>query len=298
MARIIDGKTIAQTIRQEIKHQVEKLSRSGKIPGLAVILVGNNPSSEVYVNNKAKACREAGIHSITEKLPANITEQELLERVIYYNQDPGYHGLLVQLPLPEHIHESKIVEAVSPRKDVDCFHPYNIGRLMLGQAIFEPATPAGIIELLRYSQIDPAGKHVVILGRSNIVGKPLAMLLVQKKPGANALVTMVHTAASDISRYTLLADILVAAIGKPEMVRGNMVKPGCVVIDVGVNRIPADNEKGYRLVGDVAFEEVAAKAAAVTPVPGGVGPMTIAMLLKNTIKAFEIQEGVNPNLNK
>jgi len=298
MARIIDGKTIAQTIRQEVQHQVENLRRSGKIPGLAVILVGNNPSSEVYVNNKARACREAGIHSITEKLPATITEQELLERVNYYNQDSGYHGLLIQLPLPEHIHESKIVEAVSPRKDVDCFHPQNIGRLMSGQAVFEPATPAGIIELLRYSQIDPAGKHVVILGRSNIVGKPLAMLLVQKKPGANALVTMVHTAASDISRYTLQADILVAAIGKPEMVKGNMVKPGCVVIDVGVNRIPAENEKGYRLVGDVAFEEVAAKAAAITPVPGGVGPMTIAMLLKNTIKAFEIQEGVNPNLNK
>lgn len=298
MARIIDGKTIAQTIRQEVQHQVENLRRSGKIPGLAVILVGNNPSSEVYVNNKARACREAGIHSITEKLPATITEQELLERVNYYNQDSGYHGLLIQLPLPEHIHESKIVEAVSPRKDVDCFHPQNIGRLMSGQAVFEPATPAGIIELLRYSQIDPAGKHVVILGRSNIVGKPLAMMLVQKKPGANALVTMVHTAASDISRYTLQADILVAAIGKPEMVKGNMVKPGCVVIDVGVNRIPAENEKGYRLVGDVAFEEVAAKAAAITPVPGGVGPMTIAMLLKNTIKAFEIQEGVNPNLNK
>jgi len=298
MARIIDGKTIAQTIRQEVQHQVENLRRSGKIPGLAVILVGNNPSSEVYVNNKARACREAGIHSITEKLPATITEQELLERVNYYNQDSGYHGLLIQLPLPEHIDESKIVEAVSPRKDVDCFHPQNIGRLMSGQAVFEPATPAGIIELLRYSQIDPAGKHVVILGRSNIVGKPLAMLLVQKKPGANALVTMVHTAVSDISRFTLQADILVAAIGKPEMVKGNMVKPGCVVIDVGVNRIPAENEKGYRLVGDVAFEEVAAKAAAITPVPGGVGPMTIAMLLKNTIKAFEIQEGVNPNLNK
>ena len=298
MARIIDGKTIAQTIRQEVQHQVENLRRSGKIPGLAVILVGNNPSSEVYVNNKARACREAGIHSITEKLPATITEQELLERVNYYNQDSGYHGLLIQLPLPEHIDESKIVEAVSPRKDVDCFHPQNIGRLMSGQAVFEPATPAGIIELLRYSQIDPAGKHVVILGRSNIVGKPLAMLLVQKKPGANALVTMVHTAVSDISRFTLQADILVAAIGKPEMVKGNMVKPGCVVIDVGVNRIPAENEKGYRLVGDVAFEEVAAKAAAVSPVPGGVGPMTIAMLLKNTIKAFEIQEGVNPNLNK
>ena len=293
MARIIDGKAIAQTIRQEVQHQVENLRRAGKIPGLAVILVGNNPSSEVYVNNKAKACREAGIHSITEKLPATITEQELLERVNYFNQDPRYHGLLVQLPLPEHIHESKIVEAVSPRKDVDCFHPQNIGRLMLGQAIFEPATPAGIIELLRYSQIDPAGKHIVILGRSNIVGKPLAMLLVQKKPGANAVVTMVHTAAPDISRYTLSADILVAAIGKPEMVKGNMVKPGIVVIDVGVNRIPADNEKGYRLVGDVAFEEVAGKAAAITPVPGGVGPMTIAMLLKNTIKAFEIQEGID-----
>jgi methylenetetrahydrofolate dehydrogenase (NADP+)/methenyltetrahydrofolate cyclohydrolase len=289
MAKIIDGKAIAQTIQQEVQQKVAKIQRSGKVPGLAVILVGDNPSSAVYVNMKAKACREVGIHSITDKLPGNISEQELLERVQYFNQTPEYHGLLIQLPLPAHINEHKIIEAVSPQKDVDCLHPYNVGQLMSGQAVFEPATPAGIIELLRSSQIDPAGKQVVILGRSNIVGKPLAMLLIQKKPGANAVVTMVHTAAPDISRYTLTADILVAAMGKPEIIRGDMIRNETVVIDVGVNRIPADNEKGYRLVGDVAFLEVAAKASAITPVPGGVGPMTIVMLLRNTLKAFDIQ---------
>jgi len=289
MAKIIDGKAIAQTLQQEIQQKVEKIHRSGKVPGLAVILVGDNPASAVYVNRKAKACHEVGIHSITDKLPGNISEQELLERVRYFDQAPEYHGLLIQLPLPAHLNEHKITEAVSPLKDVDCLHPYNVGQLMLGKAIFEPATPAGIIELLRHSHIDPAGKQVVILGRSNIVGKPLAMLLIQKKPGANAVVTMVHTAARDISRYTLSADILVAAMGKPEVIRGDMVRDETVVIDVGVNRIPADNEKGYRLVGDVAFSEVAAKASAITPVPGGVGPMTIVMLLKNTLKAFDIQ---------
>lgn len=289
MALIIDGKTVAQSIRQEIQQKVHTLQQQGKIPGLAVILVGKNPSSEVYVNMKAKACQETGIHSITERLPENISEDKLLERVHFYNQHPDYHGLLVQLPLPDHIDEQKVIEAISPDKDVDCFHPYNVGKLLLGQAVFEPATPAGIIELLKWYGLDPAGKQVVILGRSNIVGKPLAMLLIQKKVGANAIVTIVHTAARDVARYTLSADILVAAMGKPEMVRASMVKEGVIIIDVGVNRIPANNEKGYRLVGDVAFDEVVNKSAAITPVPGGVGPMTIAMLLKNTLKAFEIQ---------
>jgi len=289
VALIIDGKTVAQSIRQEIQQKVHTLQQQGKIPGLAVILVGKNPSSEVYVNMKAKACQETGIHSITERLPENISEDKLLERVHFYNQHPDYHGLLVQLPLPDHIDEQKVIEAISPDKDVDCFHPYNVGKLLLGQAVFEPATPAGIIELLKWYGLDPAGKQVVILGRSNIVGKPLAMLLIQKKVGANAIVTIVHTAARDVARYTLSADILVAAMGKPEMVRASMVKEGVIIIDVGVNRIPANNEKGYRLVGDVAFDEVVNKSAAITPVPGGVGPMTIAMLLKNTLKAFEIQ---------
>ncbi len=291
MALIIDGKSVAQTIRQEIQQKVQTLQQQGKTPGLAVILVGKNPSSEVYVNMKAKACQETGIHSITERLPDDISEQELLQRVHYYNHHPEYHGLLVQLPLPDHIDEQEIIEAISPEKDVDCFHPYNVGKLLLGEAVFEPATPAGVIELLKHYQLDPAGKHVVILGRSNIVGKPLAMWLIQKKVGANAIVTIVHTAAKELSRYTLSADILIAAMGRPEVVRAGMVKEGVIIIDVGVNRIPADNEKGYRLVGDVAFAEVVDKSAAITPVPGGVGPMTIAMLLKNTLKAFEIQNG-------
>lgn len=289
MAEIIDGKSIAAIIRQEVSSEVQSLKKSGNIPGLAVILVGNNPASEVYVNMKSKACEKAGIHSITDRLPAEISEHQLLEKIDHYNNHPEFHGLLVQLPLPSHIEEQKIIEAVVPQKDVDCFHPYNVGRLMIGQPVFEPATPAGIIELLKRSHVDPGGKHVVIMGRSNIVGKPLSMMLVQKRLNANAIVTVVHTAAQNMSEYTQKADILIAAAGKPEIIKADMVKEGVVVIDVGVNRVSADNEKGYRLVGDVAFDEVSQKAAAITPVPGGVGPMTIAMLLKNTLKAIKIQ---------
>ena len=289
MAEIIDGKSIAAMIREEISLEVESLKKSGLIPGLAVILVGNNPASEVYVSMKAKACEKTGIRSITDRLPEEISEAQLLEKIDNYNNQVKFHGLLVQLPLPSHIEEQKIIEAVAPQKDVDCFHPYNVGRLMIGKPVFEPATPAGIIELLKQSNIDPGGKHVVIMGRSNIVGKPLSMMLVQKRQHANAIITLVHTAAQNMSEYTQKADILIAAAGKPEMVKASMVKDGVVIIDVGVNRISADNEKGYRLVGDVAFDEVSKKAAAITPVPGGVGPMTIAMLLKNTLKAVKIQ---------
>jgi len=290
MAKIIDGKSVGIEIREEVKNEVQHLSAKGKKPGLAVILVGVHPASQVYVRMKAWACEEAGIHSITDRISADISEGFLLEKIDTYNKDPKYHGLLVQLPLPDHINEQKIIEAVAPQKDVDCFHPYNVGRLMIGMPIFEPATPAGIVELLWRSDIDTKGKHIVILGRSNIVGKPLSMMLMQKREGANAIVTVVHTGTQDISTFSREADILIAAMGKPEMVRGNMVKEGVVVIDVGVNRVEAQNEKGYRLVGDVAFAEVEPKASAITPVPGGVGPMTIAMLLKNTIKAFKFQE--------
>ena len=290
MAKIIDGKSIGIEIREEVKNEVQHLSAKGKKPGLAVILVGEHPASQVYVKMKARACEEAGIHSITDRISADISEGFLLEKIDNYNKDPKYHGLLVQLPLPDHINEQKIIEAVAPQKDVDCFHPYNVGRLMIGMPIFEPATPAGIVELLWRSDIDTKGKHIVILGRSNIVGKPLSMMLMQKKEGANAIVTVVHTGTQDISTFSREADILIAAMGKPEMVRADMVKEGVVVIDVGVNRVEAQNEKGYRLVGDVAFAEVEPKASAITPVPGGVGPMTIAMLLKNTIKAFKFQE--------
>jgi methylenetetrahydrofolate dehydrogenase (NADP+)/methenyltetrahydrofolate cyclohydrolase len=290
MAKIIDGKSVGIEIREEVKNEVQHLSAKGKKPGLAVILVGEHPASQVYVKMKARACEEAGIHSVTDRISADISEGFLLEKIDNYNKDPKYHGLLVQLPLPDHINEQKIIEAVAPQKDVDCFHPYNVGRLMIGMPIFEPATPAGIVELLWRSDIDTKGKHIVILGRSNIVGKPLSMMLMQKKEGANAIVTVVHTGTQDISTFSREADILIAAMGKPEMVRADMVKEGVVVIDVGVNRVEAQNEKGYRLVGDVAFAEVEPKASAITPVPGGVGPMTIAMLLKNTIKAFKFQE--------
>jgi methylenetetrahydrofolate dehydrogenase (NADP+)/methenyltetrahydrofolate cyclohydrolase len=290
MSKIIDGKLISQKIRTEIRQEIEKLTEATQQPGLAVILVGENPASQVYVKMKAKACEEVGINSITKRLPADVTEAELLKWIEQYNRSKKYHGLLVQLPLPPQINEQKVIETIRPHKDVDCFHPYNVGRLMIGQPTFQPATPAGVLELLKYSHIDTTGKHIVILGRSNIVGKPLSMMLLQKQAGANAIVTVAHTAAKDISSYTSQADILVAAMGKPELVRGNMVKKGAVVIDVGVNRVEAENEKGYRLVGDVAFEEVYSKASAITPVPGGVGPMTIAMLLKNTLKAYQNQK--------
>lgn len=288
-ARLIDGKAIAAQIRREIGEDVERIRQHGGTPGLAVVLVGDDPASHVYVRQKNKACEKAGIYSVTQHLPISISEEELLAKVNQFNRDKKFHGLLVQLPLPAHIDSQKIIEAVAPLKDVDCFHPFNVGRLTIGKPQFEPATPAGIVELLARSDISTAGKHVVIVGRSNIVGKPLANLLMQKNPRANAIVTVVHSAAKDVGYFTRQADILVAAIGKPEFVRGDMVKENAVVIDVGVNRVDAPTEKGYRLAGDVAFEEAAEVASHITPVPGGVGPMTIAMLLKNTVRAFRLQ---------
>ena len=288
-AKLIDGKAIAAQIRDEVQEEVEQIKTKGKTPGLAVILVGDDPASHVYVRQKGKACEKAGIYSITKLLPATVSQQELLDYVNQYNNDPKFNGLLVQLPLPDHIDSQKIIDSIAVEKDVDCFHPYNVGRLTIGKPVFKPATPAGIVELLKRSDISTTGKHVVVIGRSNIVGKPLANLLVQKNPDANAVVTVVHSAAGDISYFTRQADILVAAIGKPEFVRGNMIKKDAVVVDVGVNRVDADNEKGYRLAGDVVFEEASEIASYITPVPGGVGPMTIAMLLKNTLTAFHLQ---------
>jgi methylenetetrahydrofolate dehydrogenase (NADP+) / methenyltetrahydrofolate cyclohydrolase len=288
-AKLIDGKAIAAQIREEVQEEVAGILRHGKTPGLAVILVGDDPASHVYVRQKGKACEKAGIHSITKNLPSAISQKELLEYVHQYNTDPKFNGLLVQLPLPDHINSQKIIDSVAVAKDVDCFHPYNVGQLIIGKPVFKPATPAGIVELLKRSDISVSGRHVVIIGRSNIVGKPLANLLLQKNPDANAVVTVVHSAAGDIAHYTRQADILVAAIGKPEFVGGHMIKKDSVVIDVGVNRVAADNEKGYRLVGDVVFEEACEIASHITPVPGGVGPMTIAMLLKNTLTAFHLQ---------
>ena len=287
-AQIIDGKAVAAQIREEVRVEVGKFGKS--VPGLAVILVGEDPASQVYVRSKGKACQQAGIHSITVELPASISQKELLSQIERLNSDETFHGILVQLPLPPHIDPQKVIESIRPEKDVDCFHPFNVGRLAIGMSVFEPATPTGIMELLKRYKLSPSGKHVVIVGRSNIVGKPLANLLVQKHPDANAVVTVVHSAAGDISRFTRQADILVAAIGRAEYIKRDMVKEGAVVIDVGVNRVDAPTEKGYRLMGDVAFEEVAEVAGYITPVPGGVGPMTIAMLLKNTLKAYQIQQ--------
>ena len=290
-AQIIDGKKIAQQVREEVAAEVNALSGSRPRPSLMVFLVGDDAASQVYVRMKGRACEKAGITSETRRFGADISEADLLAEISAVNNDPAWNGLLVQLPLPKHIDTQKVIEAVAPEKDVDCFHPFNVGRLSVGMPVFSPATPAGIVELLKRSNIKTAGMHAVILGRSNIVGKPMASLLVQKGEFANALVTIVHSAAKDVGEFTRQADILVAAIGRPEFIRGDMIKPGAIVIDVGINRIDADNEKGYRLVGDVAYDEAVAVAGHITPVPGGVGPMTIAMLLKNTLKAYYMQQG-------
>ena len=285
---IIDGKKIAQDIRNELKSDIEKLKTSGKnIPGLVAILVGENPASEIYVKSKAKACEEIGMKAKTERYPADMKEGELLSLIESYNNNREYHGILVQLPLPDQIDEDKVIEAVSPQKDVDGFHPISVGNLVIGKPAFRSCTPAGIQELLIRYNIETKGKHVVVLGRSNIVGKPIANIMLQKKEFANSIVTICHSAAPDVSYYTKQADILVAAIGSPNFVRGDMVKDGVAVIDVGINRVEDNTkQKGYRIVGDVDFDEVSKKASFITPVPGGVGPMTIAMLLKNTYEAF------------
>lgn len=291
MAIIIDGKKIADEIKNEVKEETRRLKETkGITPGLAVILVGDNPASQSYVRSKGKACEEMGFYSITERMPADISESTLMAKIDEFNHDPKIHGILVQLPLPKHIGEQKIIEAIDPQKDVDGFHPMTIGKLVAGLDTFKSCTPAGIQELLVRSGNDPAGKHVVIVGRSNIVGKPVANILLQKQRGANAIVTVAHTGASDLVPYTKSADILIAAIGKPEMITGAMLKPGVVVIDVGINRVEdSTSPKGYRLVGDVHFESASKIAKAITPVPGGVGLMTVAMLMKNTLKAAQMR---------
>jgi len=258
------------------------------VPGLVAILVGDNPASQIYVKSKGRACEEIGMKSKTEILPADISEEELLKIIDRYNNDNNYHGILVQLPLPEHINEDKIIEAIKPEKDVDGFHPVNVGRLVIGKDALRSCTPAGIQELLKRYDIETKGKHVVIVGRSNIVGKPIANIMVQKEQFANSIVTVCHSAADDLSYYTKQADILITAIGRAEFITADMVKEGVVVIDVGINRVEDSTKKrGYRVVGDVKFDDVSQKSSYITPVPGGVGPMTIAMLLKNTFKAYK-----------
>ncbi len=285
---LIDGKKTAQDIRAELKLEIDKLKTSGRgVPGLAAILAGDDPASEIYVKSKSKACNEIGMKTVTEKLSYNTSEKELLDLVNHYNNHNEFHGILVQLPLPKHINEDKIIEAISPKKDVDGFHPINVGNLVIGKEAFRSCTPAGIQELLIRYNIETKGKHVVILGRSNIVGKPIANILLQKRKFANSIVTVCHSAAPDISYYTNQADILIVAIGTPKFVKEDMVKDGVVVIDVGINRVEDKAaKKGYSVVGDVDFATVSKKTSYITPVPGGVGPMTIAMLLKNTYEAF------------
>jgi len=286
--KILDGKLVSQTIKNEIKVEVEQLKeKTGKVPGLVTILVGDNPASKVYVSSKHKACLEVGFLSVQEKLPADISESQLLEIIYNYNENPTVNGILVQLPLPKHIDENKVIEAILPQKDVDGFHPMNVGNLVIGKDCFKSCTPAGIQELLKRYNIETAGKHVVVVGRSNIVGKPIANIMLQKEKFANSIVTVCHTAAKDLSVYTKQADILIAAVGRPNVITKDMVKEGVVVIDVGINSVPDENSpKGYKLVGDVDFDSVSQVASYITPVPGGVGPMTIAMLLANTLKSF------------
>ena len=286
-AEIIDGNKIANTIRQELTAEIQQLKTAHNLtPGLAVVLVGENPASKTYVRNKNKACHDIGIYSEQHSLPADTTEADLLKLVNQLNQDAKIHGILVQLPLPDHIDEHQILNAILPEKDVDGFHPVNMGKLLIGENGFKPCTPYGVQKMLVYAGVKIDGAHVVVLGRSNIVGKPVASILMQKQKDANATVTVCHSRTKNLAALTSQADILIAAIGQPEFVTAEMVNENAVVIDVGINRVADPAAKtGYKLVGDVKFDEVARKCKAISPVPGGVGPMTITMLLYNTVQA-------------
>ncbi|BCR04127.1 bifunctional protein FolD 2 [Desulfuromonas versatilis] len=276
MSKIIDGKAIAADIRKQIAAEVQVLKAENVTPGLAVVLVGDDPASRVYVSMKEKACEQAGIFSDEHKLPAETSEAQLLALIDELNRDRRIDGILVQLPLPGHIDESKVLEAISPEKDVDGFHPYNVGRLATGNPLFQPCTPYGVMKMLEHSGVELAGKEVVVVGRSNIVGKPVALMCLAK----HATVTICHSRTRDLADQVRRADVVVAAVGRPEMIKGDWIKPGAVVIDVGVNRV---GEK--KLVGDVDFAAASERASAITPVPGGVGPMTITMLLYNTVES-------------
>ena len=292
-AVIISGVEVAKAIREELKQEVaERKEKHGVVPGLATVLVGEDPASVSYVTAKGKGCEQIGVNSFQHTLPAKTTEEELLRLVDRLNKDPKVHGILVQKPLPKHINENKVLYAIDPDKDVDGFHPVNVGRLVIGESRFPPCTPAGIQELLVRSGVRVDGAEVVIVGRSNIVGKPIANILLQKGPGANATVTICHTGTRDLAAHTRRADILIAAAGKPKAITADMVKPGAVVIDVGVNQVGTTAEGKRILSGDVDFEAVKEKAKAITPVPGGVGPMTITMLMKNTVKAARLAAGL------
>jgi len=293
-AALIDGTAIGKLVREDVAREVARLKALGVTPGLSVVLVGEDPASAVYVRSKGRACEEAGMRGETIRLPADTSEAQLLDQVDALNNDPRVHGILVQMPLPKHMSADKVIRRIKPEKDVDGFHPVNVGKLSIGERDgFVPCTPAGAIELLVRSGVDTKGKDAVIVGRSNIVGKPMAALLVQDAAGGNCTVTVCHSRTADLASHTRRADILVAAIGRPEMITGDMIKPGAVVIDVGINRVnDASAPKGYRIVGDVHFASARAVASLITPVPGGVGPMTIAMLMKNTVRAAAQIAGV------
>lgn len=289
-ADLINGTEIAQQIRSEVAHTVAELASKGARPGLAVILVGDDPASAVYVAAKGKACDDAGMHSITLRMPAETKEADLLAELDRLNADPNIHGILVQMPLPHQINSDTVLRRILPQKDVDGFHPVNVGKMLIGDTDgFLPCTPAGVQEMLRVIGVSTKGKHCVVVGRSNIVGKPMGAIMMQDSNLANCTVTICHRYTENLATYTRMADILITAVGKPNLITADMVKPGAVIIDVGMNRIPDSTRKsGTRLVGDVDFDAVRGVASLITPVPGGVGPMTIAMLLKNTVRAAEM----------
>lgn len=292
-AKIISGTEIAKQIREEIKEEVKSLKEKHNLtPGLVTILIGDNPASVSYVTGKQKTAKELGFYSVQDNQPADITEEQLLALIDKYNKDPLIHGILVQLPLPKHINENKVLYAINPDKDVDAFHPVNVGKLMIGEANYYPCTPYGIQQMLIRSGVQTDGAEVVVVGRSNIVGKPIAMMMAQKAKGANATVTICHTGTKNLAEHTRRADILIVAAGRPKAVTADMVKEGAVVIDVGVNRIGMTPEGKAILCGDVDFEAVKEKASMITPVPGGVGPMTITMLMLNTVKAAKVLNGI------
>jgi methylenetetrahydrofolate dehydrogenase (NADP+)/methenyltetrahydrofolate cyclohydrolase len=293
-AELIDGAAVARSVREQVASDVARLVAEGVRPGLAVVLVGDDPASAVYVRSKGRACEEAGIHSVTIRLPANTTQEELLAQVDALNADDAIHGILVQMPLPRQIDADAIIRRIRPDKDVDGFHPVNVGKNLIGERDgFVPCTPAGVQELLVRSGVETRGAECVIVGRSNIVGKPMLALMVQSHAGANSTVTVCHSATRDLASHVRRAEILIVATGRPAMITGDMIRPGAVVIDVGINRVDDPSApRGYRLVGDVDFESASEVASLITPVPGGVGPMTIAMLLRNTVKAAEQMERV------
>ena len=296
MTELIDGAAVASDLRTELTDAIDRLADAGARPGLATVLMGDDPASETYVNMKQRDCEEVGIDGIHVDVDGDAPAEDLYETIEELNADPAVHGYLVQDPVPDHIDYREVIRRIAPEKDVDGFHPENVGRLVAGDARFRPCTPHGVQKLLEAYDIETEGADVTIVGRSRIVGKPLANLLAQKAPDGNATVTLCHSRTTDIAEKTRRADILVAAVGSPELIDGSMVGEGAVVIDVGVNRVDADTEKGYELVGDVDFEAARERARAITPVPGGVGPMTRAMLLYNTVAAASAQEGITVEL--